>query len=212
MKISDNITYAEAIHSQTAKRKGIDNTPNPTQVENMKLLAEKVFEPLRKWVGGPIKVNSFFRSPELNTAIGGVASSQHCKGQAIDIDDVYGYKTNAEMYHWVKENLNFDQMIWEFGTDMNPNWVHISYVSEEDNRNRCLKAYKDDMGRTKYKTNAEMYAWVKENLNFDQMIWEFGTDMNPNWVHISYVSEEDNRNRCLKAYKDEYNKTKYKTI
>ena len=152
MKISDHITYAEAIHSNTAKRRGIDNTPNPTQVENMKLTAEKIFEPLRKFVGGPIKVNSFFRSPELNTKIGGSKTSQHCKGQAIDIDDVFGYKTNAEMYNWIKENLDFDQMIWEFGTDMNPNWVHISYVSEEDNRNRCLKAYKDDMNRTKYKT------------------------------------------------------------
>ena len=152
MKISDHITYAEAIHSQTAKRKGIDNTPNPNQIEAMKLLAEKVFEPLRKWVGGPIKVNSFFRSPELNTKIGGSKTSQHCKGQAIDIDDVYGYKTNSEMYHWIKENLSFDQMIWEFGTDTQANWVHVSYVSEENNRNRCLKAYKDDMGRTKYKT------------------------------------------------------------
>jgi len=139
MKISDHITYAEAIHSNTAKRRGIDNTPNPTQVENMKLTAEKIFEPLRKFVGGPIKVNSFFRSPELNTKIGGSKTSQHCKGQAIDIDDVFGYKTNAEMYNWIKENL-----------DMNPNWVHISYVSEEDNRNRCLKAYKDDR-KTKYK-------------------------------------------------------------
>ena len=152
MKISDHITYAEAIHSQTAKRKGIDNTPNPNQIEAMKLLAEKVFEPLREWVGGPIKVNSFFRSPELNTKIGGSKTSQHCKGQAIDIDDVYGYKTNSEMYQWIKENLSFDQMIWEFGTDTQPNWVHVSYVSEENNRNRCLKAYKDDMGRTKYKT------------------------------------------------------------
>ena len=152
MKISDHITYAEAIHSQTAKRKGIDNTPNPNQIEAMKLLAEKVFEPLREWVGGPIKVNSFFRSPELNTKIGGSKTSQHCKGQAIDIDDVYGYKTNSEMYHWIKENLSFDQMIWEFGTDTQPNWVHVSYVSEENNRNRCLKAYKDDMVRTKYKT------------------------------------------------------------
>ena len=143
MKISDNITYAEAIHSNTAKRKGIDNTPTAKQVEVMKLTAEKIFEPLRSWVGGPIKVNSFFRSPELNEKIGGSKTSQHCKGQAIDIDDVYGYKTNAEMYNWIKENLNFDQMIWEFGTDMNPNWVHVSYVSEEDNRNRCLKAYKD---------------------------------------------------------------------
>jgi len=150
MKISDHITYAEAIHSNTAKRKQIDNTPNQTQVDAMKLLADKIFEPLRKWVGGPIKVNSFFRSVALNEKIGGVASSQHCKGQAIDIDDVYGYKSNAEMYKWVKENLDFDQMIWEFGTDMQPNWIHMSYVSEEENRNKCLKAYKEDR-RTKYK-------------------------------------------------------------
>tara|TARA_R100001377_G_scaffold13247_1_gene6660 strand:+ start:670 stop:1128 length:459 start_codon:yes stop_codon:yes gene_type:complete len=150
MKISNHITYAEAIHSNTAKRKSIDNTPSPTQIEAMKLLSEKVFEPLREWVNGPIKVNSFFRSSLLNTAIGGASSSQHCKGQAIDIDDVYGAKSNAEMYAWIKENLSFDQMIWEFGTDMQPNWVHISYVSEEDNRNRCLKAYKQN-NKTKYK-------------------------------------------------------------
>ena len=150
MKISDHITYAEAIHSNTAKRKSIDNTPNQTQVEAMKLLAEKIFEPLREFVGGPIKVNSFFRSVALNEEIGGVASSQHCKGQAIDIDDVYGRKSNADMYKWIKENLDFDQIIWEFGTDMQPNWIHISYVSEEDNRNKCLKAYKEH-GKTKYK-------------------------------------------------------------
>ena len=150
MKISDHITYAEAIHSNTAKRKGIDNTPSEIQVTAMKLLAEKVFEPLRKWVGGPIKVNSFFRSETLNESIGGASSSQHCKGQAIDIDDVYGRKTNADMYHWIQANLDYDQMIWEFGTDMQPNWIHVSYVSEEKNRNKCLKAYKEH-GRTKYK-------------------------------------------------------------
>ena len=150
MKISDHITYAEAIHSNTAKRKGIDNTPSEAQVEAMRLLAEKIFEPLRKWVGGPIKVNSFFRSETLNEAIGGASSSQHCKGQAIDIDDVYGRKTNADMYHWIQMNLDYDQMIWEFGTDMQPNWIHVSYVSEEKNRNKCLKAYKEH-GRTKYK-------------------------------------------------------------
>jgi hypothetical protein len=150
MKISDHITYAEAIHSNTAKRKGIDNTPSEAQVTAMKLLAEKVFEPLRKWVGGPIKVNSFFRSEALNESIGGASSSQHCKGQAIDIDDVYGKKTNADMYHWIQTNLDYDQMIWEFGTDMQPNWIHVSYVSEEKNRNKCLKAYKEH-GRTKYK-------------------------------------------------------------
>ena len=150
MRISDHITYAEAIHSNTAKRKSIDNTPSQTQVDAMKLIAEKIFEPLRKWVGGPIKVNSFFRSVTLNEAIGGVASSQHCKGQAIDIDDVYSYKTNAEMYKWIQGNLDYDQMIWEFGTDTQPNWVHISYVSKEENRNKCLKAYKENR-KTKYK-------------------------------------------------------------
>ena len=148
--ISKHITYAEAIHSSTAKRRGIDNTPSPTNVETMKETAKKIFEPLREFVNGPIKVTSMFRSPVLNEAIGGAKSSQHMKGQAMDLDDVYGYKTNSEMYHWIKENLNFDQLIWEFGTDTNPNWIHVSYVSEDENRNRCLKAYKEK-GRTKYK-------------------------------------------------------------
>ena len=150
MNISKNITYAEAIHSNTAKRLGIDNTPNSYHLNNMKTIAEKVFQPLREHVGGPIKINSFYRSPKLNQAIGGVVSSSHCKGNAIDLDDVYGHASNVEMYDWIKENLSFDQLIWEFGTDMNPNWIHVSYVSEEDNRKRCLKAYKDE-GKTKYK-------------------------------------------------------------
>ena len=151
IKISDHITYAEAIHSNTAKRRGIDNTPNEKQIESMKLISEKIFEPLRSWCGGPIKVNSFFRSVSLNEELGGAASSQHCKGQAMDIDDVYGRKSNAEMYHYIKDNLKYDQIIWEFGTDTQQNWIHISYVSEEENRKRCLKAYKEN-GKTKYKT------------------------------------------------------------
>ena len=148
--ISEHISYKEGVYSTTALRRGIDNTPDDKQLECMELIAEEIFEPLRAYVGGPIKINSFFRSPELNTAIGGSKTSQHCKGQAMDIDDTYGKMTNAEMYHWIKENLDFDQMIWEFGNDDNPAWVHVSYVSQEDNRNRCLKAYKKD-GRTKYK-------------------------------------------------------------
>jgi Uncharacterized protein conserved in bacteria len=147
--ISKHISYKEGVYSTTALRRGIDNTPNDEQLTSMETIAEEIFEPLRTYVGGPIKINSFFRSPELNTAIGGSRTSQHCKGQAMDIDDTYGKMTNAEMYHWIKDNLDFDQMIWEFGDDDNPNWVHISYVSPEDNRNRCLKAYKDN-GKTKY--------------------------------------------------------------
>tara|TARA_R110002020_G_scaffold22022_1_gene74551 strand:- start:1600 stop:2055 length:456 start_codon:yes stop_codon:yes gene_type:complete len=148
--ISDHVSYKEGVHSNTALRKGIDNTPNDEQLANMELLAEEVFEPLRIYVGGPIKINSFFRSPELNTAIGGSKTSQHCKGQAMDIDDTFGRMTNSEMYYWIKENLDFDQIIWEFGDDDNPAWVHVSYVSFGKNRRRCLKAYKDN-GKTKYK-------------------------------------------------------------
>ena len=147
--ISEHISYKEGTYSVTATRLGVDNTPDNEQLSNMELVAEKVFEPLRKWVGGPIKINSFFRGLPLNTAIGGSKKSQHMKGQAMDIDDNYGHATNAEMYHWIKENLDFDQMIWEFGDDDNPDWVHVSYVSEEENRNRCLKAYRKD-GRTQY--------------------------------------------------------------
>jgi hypothetical protein len=113
-------------------------------------LADEVFEPLRAYANGPIKINSFFRSPELNKAIGGSAKSQHCHGQAIDIDDTYGHLSNAEMFNFIKEYLDFDQMIWEFGDDDNPDWVHISYVSRKENRNRCLKAYKHQ-GKTNYK-------------------------------------------------------------
>ena len=147
--ISEHISYKESTRSTTAIRKGIKNIPDNKQLSNMELLAEKVFEPLRKWVDGPIKINSFFRSPELNKAIGGSGKSQHCHGQAIDIDDTYGKVANSEMYHYVKSNLDFDQMIWEFGDDDNPDWVHISYVSEDNNRRRCLKAYREG-GKTKY--------------------------------------------------------------
>jgi len=143
------VSDKEGVYSTTAIRLGIDNIPNEEQEVNMKLLAEKVFEPVRRYVGGPVKINSFFRSVELNKAIGGSSKSQHCNGQAIDIDDTFGYRTNADMYNYIKSNLDFDQVIWEYGDDDNPNWVHVSYVSEFDNRRRCLKAYKEQ-GRSKY--------------------------------------------------------------
>jgi hypothetical protein len=147
---SKHVSYKEGVYSITAQRLGLNNDPDLYHRTNMEVLAENIFEPLRKWVGGPIKINSFYRGPELNKAIGGSKKSQHCEGRAIDIDDTFGHKTNAEMYNWVKENLDFDQMIWEFGDDNNPNWVHISYVSPDANRNRCLKAYKDVNNKTKY--------------------------------------------------------------
>lgn len=148
-KISKHISYKEGVYSNTATRLGIDNTPDAYALQNMELLAEKVFEPLREYVNGPIAINSFYRSPELNQAIGGSSKSQHCEGRAIDIDDTYGYMSNKEMYEYIKNNLDFDQIIWEFGTDDNPDWVHVSYVDHDFNRQRCLKACKED-GKTKY--------------------------------------------------------------
>tara|TARA_R110001599_G_scaffold144451_2_gene326047 strand:+ start:93 stop:557 length:465 start_codon:yes stop_codon:yes gene_type:complete len=147
--ISKHISEKEATKSITALRLGIDNTPDGNILSNMKLLADNIFEPLREYVGGPIKINSMFRSEALNKAIGGSSKSQHCDGKAFDIDDIYGHKTNAEMFNYIKDNLNFDQMIWEFGSVNNPDWIHVSYVSESINRNKILKAVRDK-GKTKY--------------------------------------------------------------
>ena len=148
-KISKHTSYKEGTYSQTALRRGLDNTPSEEQLKCMKEVAENLFEPLREWVGGPIKINSFFRGEPVNTAIGGSKYSQHMKGQAIDIDDTFGHKTNAEMYHYIKDNLDFDQMIWEFGDDKNPNWVHISYVTHRPNRKKLTIAKRID-GKTRY--------------------------------------------------------------
>tara|TARA_R100000995_G_scaffold70623_1_gene39210 strand:- start:180 stop:647 length:468 start_codon:yes stop_codon:yes gene_type:complete len=148
-KISAHVSYHEGTYSRTGERRDLDNTPNEDQLKCMKEVAENLFEPLREWVGGPIKINSFFRGEPVNTAIGGSTRSQHMKGQAIDIDDTFGHKTNAEMYHYIKDNLDFDQMIWEFGTDKNPNWLHISWVSHRPNRKKLTIAKKVN-GRTKY--------------------------------------------------------------
>jgi hypothetical protein len=149
MKLTQHVTYAEATHSFTAKKLGIKNIPTEDQIFNMIVVATEIFEPLRKWVGGPIKINSFFRSEELNKAIGGSTTSQHCQGYAMDLDDVYGHKTNAEMFDHITSHLPFDQIIWEFGDNENPNWIHVSYVSHEKNRGNVLKATRVN-GKTVY--------------------------------------------------------------
>ena len=149
VRISKYISYKEATRSATALRLGIENIPNEYQLQNMEMVAKKVFEPLREAIDAPIKINSFFRCEELNKAIGGSSKSQHCQGRAIDIDDIYGNVSNAFMYYYIKDNLDFDQLIWEFGTDDSPDWVHVSYVDEDSNRKRCLKAYREN-GKTKY--------------------------------------------------------------
>jgi len=148
-RISQHISYKEATFSQTATRKDIDNTPSEEILERMRIVAENIFEPLRAHVGGPIKINSFYRSIMLNTAIGGSKSSQHTRGEAIDLDDTLGCMSNKDMFTFIKDELDFDQLIWEFGDDENPAWVHVSYVSPENNRRRILKAEKIN-GKTTY--------------------------------------------------------------
>lgn len=149
MRISKHISLKEAVHSNTAKRRGIENKPNDDQLYNMAKVAHNIFEPLRLYVGGAIKINSFFRSEELNKAIGGSSKSQHCQGCALDIDDIYGHKSNYQMFEYIRENLDFDQLIYEFGDADNPDWVHVSYVSSKENRNRVLRAVKNN-GKTSY--------------------------------------------------------------
>ena len=148
MKISEHISMKEALRSNTAKRLGIDNMPDNDTLVTMQITAQHIFEPLRNKFNEPIYISSFYRSPELNKAIGGSTSSQHCKGEAIDIDDVYSKASNADFFNYIKDKLEFDQLIWEFGDDENPAWVHASY-SLCKNRMRVLKAIKEN-GRTKY--------------------------------------------------------------
>lgn len=152
MNLSKNLTLAECLKSNTASRLGIDNTPEDEWViENLRAIAEHVFQPLRSAFGCPVYVSSGYRSPELNVAIGGAKRSQHIQGRALDLDaDVFGRCTNAQIFNWIKDNVEFDQLIWEFGTEDNPNWVHVSYVLDGPNRKRCLKAFRDKKGKVKY--------------------------------------------------------------
>jgi zinc D-Ala-D-Ala carboxypeptidase len=146
--ISDHVSLKEATRSNTAERLGINNFPDSDTLLTMKITAENIFEPLRKKIGEPIYITSFYRSPELNKTIGGSSKSQHCLGEAIDIDDVYSNASNADFFNYIKDYLEFDQLIWEFGDDYNPAWVHVSY-SLGENRMRILRAIKEN-NKTKY--------------------------------------------------------------
>ena len=150
MQLSKNLALSEVTRSETAKRRGISNMPTPEHIENFKKLAENVFQPIRDHFGVPIRISSGYRSKELNTAIGGSLSSQHCQGEAIDIDMDGTTITNKQIFDFIKDNLNFDQLIWEFGTDTNPDWVHVSYDSSGKQRNQILKAKRAAGGKTTY--------------------------------------------------------------
>ena len=131
-KISKHITFKEATFSATAKRLGIKNEPTPEHLKAMKLVAEKCFEPLREWYGKPLRINSFYRGKDLNKAVKGSATSQHFKGEAIDID-AGSVAENKKIHHWIKDNLEFTQLINEFGYQ----WIHVSY-NAKNLKKQCL--------------------------------------------------------------------------
>lgn len=139
--ISYHISYKEATRSNTATRNNIKNIPNSEQLKAMKNVAEKVFEPLRIYFDEPIRVNSFFRSANVNALVGGSRTSQHCKGEAIDIDATNGI-TNKQLFDYILNNLDFDQLIWEYGTEKEPDWIHVSFKLKGNNRKIILKAVK----------------------------------------------------------------------
>jgi hypothetical protein len=152
MKLSENLDLSEVTKSGTAKRLGINNQPTPDHLNNLKLVATKIFEPIRKHFGKPIFVSSGYRSKALNDATpGSSATSQHCSGEALDLDQdsMNTGITNKMVFEYIKNNLEFDQLIWEFGTDANPDWVHVSYESTGKQRKQILKAVRAN-GKTSY--------------------------------------------------------------
>ena len=151
MKLTENLSLAEVIYSATALRKEIVNEPTVTHLINLKAVANNIFQPCRDYFGKPLAVTSGYRSKALNDLISGAKSSQHCKGEALDLDaQVFGGFTNLELFLYIKDHLSFDQLIGEFPDNMGEYaWVHCSY-KEEGNRGEVLVAYKAD-GETRYK-------------------------------------------------------------
>ena len=151
MKISEHLDLSEVIRSESAKRLGIKNMPSDEHITNLKILAENIFEPIRQNFRVPIRISSAYRSPALNRAIGGSQTSQHSIGEAIDIDmdgNPHGV-TNKQIFDYIKNSLNFDQLIWEFGSNTNPDWVHVSYKAKGNQRRQVLVAKKIN-GKTTY--------------------------------------------------------------
>ncbi|SHJ37297.1 Peptidase M15 [Hymenobacter daecheongensis DSM 21074] len=137
--ISRYVSEAEGYKSPTAIRLGIYNMPGDATLRRMEIVAHEVFDPLREAFGRPLRVTSFYRSPILNKAVNGSPTSQHVRGEAIDIDGDPAGLDNAELFDYVRRHLPFDQLIWEYGTARSPAWVHASYVTHRPNRGQVLR-------------------------------------------------------------------------
>jgi len=149
-KISKYVTYSEVTKSNQATALKLANIPNAMQLNNLRLVCTNIFDNVREHFGKPIGISSGFRSVELNAKIGGSKTSQHCEGKALDIDgDIFGGINNKLLFFYIKENCIFDQLIWEFGSENAPDWVHVSY-NEGKNRGQVLRALKVG-GKTIYK-------------------------------------------------------------
>ena len=149
MKLSENFSLEELTKSQTATRKGIDNTPSPEHQDNLKMLCTHVLQPIRNHFGQVVTISSGYRSPELCIAIGSKTTSQHALGQAADFE-IFGV-SNKELADYIDQNIRYDQLILEYWKPSDPNsgWVHCSY-SPRENRKQYLKAYKDENNKTRY--------------------------------------------------------------
>ena len=148
-KVSKYVSYFEVTHSNQAKALKIGNIPNAEQLGNLKLVCTNIYDKVREHFRKPIGISSAYRSYELNQRIGGSKSSQHMEGKAIDVDgDIHGGISNKDIFDYIKKNCTFDQLIWEFGSDNAPSWVHVSY-NKNGNRGQILRAVKSG-GRTVY--------------------------------------------------------------
>ena len=149
MLISPHLSLAEATHSDTALRKGIDNTPPQAIINKLCTTASHIFEPARNHFGVPIIVSSGYRSPALNKAIGGEPTSQHCKGEALDMVMTQG-RTNKELFEWLLNNVEFDQLIAEDNLKGQPKWIHCSYTTTKPNRKEVWVAKRNLLGKMTY--------------------------------------------------------------
>jgi hypothetical protein len=143
VQLSQNFWLHEFTVSQKAERMGIVNQPSPAEIKNLKLLCDFILQPLRDWSGNAVYVSSGFRCVVLNKEIGGSKTSDHVHGRAADIDSAIH---NVDYFDWIRDNCSFDQLIWEYGTDLYPAWVHCSFRSERKNRGQVLKVYRDNDG------------------------------------------------------------------